>query len=277
MCHNQVTLATRQVEACELVPFGGVCDVEIVANGNNLPDDRVMRRKLLPLLTLVACGGDNKKTPDAPPPFDAPSDAAIDSPAAGAPDPVKYCTDIIAHCTGANAQYPTNANAMDQCLGTATSFPVGMKSDTSGNTLGCRAYHAGALAIADPVTHCIHSGPAGDQVDKAGTCGDACTSFCNLDIKICGSTDAPLASITPQYQNLAACMAACSNYNKTNKYVLNTTQASPSGDSLACRLFHATNAALYTKMGSITLANAHCGHTGVTQTPGLPCNGVPAP
>lgn len=235
-----------------------------------------MRRNLLLLLALTACGGNDNKTPDGPPPDDAATDAAIDSSAA-TPDLVKYCTDVIAHCTGANAQYPTNANAMDQCLGTATSFMVGKTSDISGNTLGCRAYYAGALAMTDPVTHCIHSGPAGDQVDQPGTCGDACTSFCTLEIKVCGSTDAQLANITPQYQNLSACMSACNNFNKTNKYVLNTTQVAPSGNSLACRLYHATNAALYTKLGSVASTNAHCSHTGVTQVPGLPCDGTPAP
>ena len=134
--------------------------------------------------------------------------------------------------------------------------------------------------MSDPATHCIHAGPAGDQVGKAGTCGDACTSFCSLEIKICGSGDAPLTGIANhEYQNMTDCMTKCAGFAK-NPYVLNSAPpepAAPSGDSLACRLFHATNAALYTKQGNLTLANAHCGHTGETQTPGLPCDGTPAP
>jgi hypothetical protein len=231
-----------------------------------------MRNLLLLLALVAACGGDDKKTVDAAPP----ADVAIDT-ATVAPSATAYCTDIIAHCTGANAQYPTTT-AMDQCLGTAASFPVGKTGETSGNTLGCRAYHAGAPAMTDPATHCIHAGPGGDQVTSAaGTCGDACTSFCNLEIKTCGSLDAPLTGITAQYQNQAACMTACGTFNKTAKYVLNSTQAAPSGNSLACRLYHATNAAYYTKIGDVAKANTHCGHTGDVQTTGLPCNGTPAP
>src|SRR5436190_15099183 len=177
-----------------------------------------MRHLLILSLALAACGDSNNKTVDA-----APADMAPDM-APAAPDPAKYCTDIIAHCTGANAQYPTAVatTTMDQCLGTAASFAVGKTGDTSGNTLGCRAYHAGAPAMSDPATHCIHAGPLGDQVDKAGTCGDPCTSFCTLEIKVCGSLAVPLTGITAQYQDMAACMTACTtNFNKTAKYVLN--------------------------------------------------------
>jgi hypothetical protein len=47
-----------------------------------------------------------------------------------------------------------------------------------------------------------NAGPGGVQTNAAAPqCGDACTSFCNLERKTCGSPDAPLANITPQYQN----------------------------------------------------------------------------
>jgi len=224
-------------------------------------------RNLLFLLALVACGGDDKKTVDAAPP----ADVAVDT-ATAAPSAMAYCTDIIANCTGANAQYPS----LDQCLGTAATFPVGNVGEQVGNTLGCRAYHAGAPSQTLPAMHCIHAGPGGDQTNAAGTCGDACTSFCNLEVKTCGTIAVPLPNITPQYQDLAACVTACGNFNKANLYVLNTTQPSPSGDSLACRLYHATNAAFYTKLGGmVNLVATHCTHAAATPTG--PCSGIAKP
>ena len=46
--------------------------------------------------------------------------------------------------------------------------------DTTGNTIGCRLYHAGAAA-ADPVLHCPHAGPTGGNV-----CGSWCDNYCQL-------------------------------------------------------------------------------------------------
>jgi hypothetical protein len=211
-------------------------------------------RTLLLMFALVACSSDDKKpATDAAPPIS-------DSPVAATPTCTAYCADIQAHCTAANAQYPT----ADQCMATCTTFTVGTGADTSGNTLGCRAYHAGAPAMTAPDTHCPHAGPGGDLVTAAapGTCGDACTSFCNLEIKVCGSLDAPLTGITARYQNAAACMTACGNFAKTTPY----STASSAGNTLACRLFHATNAALYSAMGNTATASNHCGHTAETAT-----------
>lgn len=217
-----------------------------------------MRKTLLLLLALAACGDDaNKTTVDAPsPPADAP---APDAPAA-APDPAKYCADIATHCTGSNAQYLD----MDHCLGTAAAFPVGTSADTGGNTLGCRAYHAGAPSVSMPVMHCPHAGPGGDLMNGAGVCGAPCESFCAVEIKVCGSMDAPLTGITPQYKNLDACKTTCATFNKDAPYVYGGTPTTPSGDSLACRLYHLTNAALGAKNSDVLTTNAHCAHTGPT-------------
>jgi hypothetical protein len=241
-----------------------------------------MRNALLPSLVLILVGAcsdsksTNNNTPDAP--AQQTDAATADATPPVTPDVTAYCTDIIAHCTGANAQYPTTnpTLSMNQCLGTAATFPVGTINDSTGNTLGCRQYHAGAPAMSDPATHCIHAGPGGDQVDKAGTCGDACTSFCTLQTKTCGTTEAPLPNIAPQYQNMAACMTACGTFDKTHLYTLNSTPVAPSGNSLACRLYHATNAAYYTKLADVTNTALHCTHT--AETPTGPCaSATPTP
>src|SRR5439155_3686266 len=126
------------------------------------------------------------------------------------------------------------------------------------NTLGCRLYHAqNAMLSSMPDVHCPHAGPGGAVISTANpqpaVCGDACTSFCTLEISICGSLDAPITSVPAQYQNMAACMTACggatTGFNKSKPLVAGATNSS--GDSLACRLYHVTNAATSTGNASI--------------------------
>lgn len=225
-------------------------------------------RTLFITLALVGfgCGDDSSSTPiDAPP---TPTiDAATPTVALDCPT---YCTEVLANCTGANAQYPDMAH----CIGTCASFTVGTSkvTDTAGNTLGCRIYHGGTPSMTAPATHCVHSGPGGDQINlPAGTApavcsgGDVCASFCALEVKACGTLAAPIAGIPAQYQDAAACMTACAGFDKTHAY--GTTAA---GNSLACRLYHATNAAV-----SATTAVTHCPHTAATPTG--PCAGTAMP
>lgn len=243
-----------------------------------------MRKALLLLLVLVGCSdsSNNKPPVDAtPPPVDTPT-AALDCPT--------YCTAIMTNCTAANAQYPD----MPHCLGSCAAFAVGTSkvTDQTGDTLGCRVYHAGAAggSTANAALHCSQAGPGGDDltVTAPASCsgGDACTNFCALEIATCGSTDTPVTvggmAITPQYKNMAACVAVCKNGDSTvtpaiPKFDLTHHYATNSlGNSLACRLAHWTNAASGTvatpPSGGTT--QAHCGHTGAAQTvgSGLPCS-----
>jgi len=98
---------------------------------------------------------------------------------------------------------------MDQCAKTCASFAVGTSkvTDMTGNTLGCRINLAVAASTM-PAMHCPQAGPAGDLLTGTGFCsgGDACVSFCTLEIMDCGSVKAPLpgnpkdASGTPLFQ-----------------------------------------------------------------------------
>ena len=194
-----------------------------------------MRTTLLLMLGLAACSSDS---------------TTVDAPAAVTQDCTTYCTEIQANCTGANAQYPDPAHCMAACA----SFPMGTAADKGPgtNTLGCRIYHAGTPSMTTPATHCPHAGPGGDLTSVAsnGQCGDACTSFCTLEIKACGVTGD--AGGNGQYASMAACMTSCAGFDKTHLYSITSA-----GDSLACRLYHSTNAAI-----SATNATTHCPHTG---------------
>lgn len=168
-----------------------------------------------------------------------------------------YCSNIATVCSGANAQI-TEPN----CLGTCAKFPLGAATDTAGvNSLGCRLYHIQNISVraGDAATHCPHAGPGGAKVDAAsGTCGDACTSFCEIETKSCGTTAAPLTGIQANYASVAACVTACATFDKSVPYTAGST---PAGNTLACRLYHATNAAV-----SATAAMTHCKHTGSPAT-----------
>jgi hypothetical protein len=205
-------------------------------------------RKVLLMIALVACGGDDGDTNDAGPGSDGGRPVlTLDCPT--------YCTTIMANCTGANAQYQD----MNECLGTCSGFPPGAAAtETSGNTLGCRIYHAqNAMVLNDAVTHCPHAGPPGGKVDSTGTCGDPCVSFCALEEKICGTDAAPVTGVTNRYTSTAACMTACAGFNKTVQY----SPTAPNGDTFACRVNHVTNAGTYKQMNDPGMQNTHCGHT----------------
>jgi hypothetical protein len=151
--------------------------------------------------------------------------------AAPAPTCAEYCGLIQAACTGANGQYASEAI----CLASCEAFDVGTAADTSGNTLGCRIYHATAAA-GGPDVHCTHAGPGGD-----GACGNNCEGFCAIAQDACTGDNA-------QYADEAACLAECSGFPADTKYNTNQT----AGDSLACRLYHLTVAA--------TDPAVHCSH-----------------
>ena len=176
-----------------------------------------MRILSLALIFAAACGSDSTKTPDA---------------AAGALSCMDYCTTIMGACTGANAQY----SAMADCVASCGHFPVGAMADQMGNTLGCRTYHANA-AKTDAATHCIHAGPSG-----GGVCGMPCDGFCSLVTAECAT----------QYPSASGCATTCAGYAATPPYSASVT----SGNSLSCRIYHATAAS--------TDPSLHCPHTAMT-------------
>jgi len=96
----------------------------------------------------------------------------------GLPNCDDYCRVVMTACQGAVAQYETLA----QCKSACATLTVGVLSDTDDktDTLGCRTYHSYS-SLAQPDTHCSHSGPLGD-----GHCGTSnCPSYCAIVAAAC--------------------------------------------------------------------------------------------
>ena len=179
------------------------------------------------LAFLLACGEAKVETAGS---SDTVTDATTDAPTGGTTslDCKSYCTAITANCTGPDAQYAS----IQQCQTTCPAFPFGDEADRDGNTLGCRVYHTDAAA-ADPAMHCTHAGPGG-----AGQCGSNCEGFCAVAALACPGT----------FPDGEMCASACAGYADSEPF----DAGDVAGDTLACRLYHATVA---TEAPAI-----HCAH-----------------
>lgn len=187
-----------------------------------------MRRLIISVLLVAACGDDNNNK----------TDAHVDSPTIDAPamtlDCASYCNAILANCTASNVQFGDMATCMNSC----NDFPKGALADMSGDTLGCRINHA-ALAKTDPGTHCVHAGPSG-----GGVCGMPCMGFCDIAVATCHG----------QYPDATSCATSCAAFATTPPFTANVQ----TGNSLSCRLYHATAATVS--------PNPHCMHASPTST-----------
>jgi hypothetical protein len=166
----------------------------------------------------AGCGtsGGSSGTPDMA------TAASPDLAMAAAPSCADYCTAIMANCTGdMNQQYTT----LDNCMASCKAMPVGATTDTSGNTLGCRLYHAMA-AKADPMTHCPHAGPGG-----AGMCGTNCEGYCQIAEMYCTGAN-------QIYTDAADCARTCARFSDSVRYSI----AQMTGGSTACLLYHSQEA-----------------------------------
>ena len=166
-----------------------------------------------------------------------------------APTCAAYCSKIQMNCVadgdaGSNVQYPDSATCNSYC-NSAAGWPAGSVGDTSGNTIGCRLYHAGAAA-ADPVTHCPHAGPTGGDV-----CGSFCDNYCQLMARNCTGGNA--------VYDAATCMTDCAmipTSGHANDQSGNTIQCriSQLGAAAADPAAHCSNA----RLGSDSMFTGPC-------------------
>ncbi len=125
----------------------------------------------------------------------------------------------------------------------AAFVPAGAEGDTSGNSVGCRTYHARAsVALQDPLTHCPHAGASGGAV-----CGTWCDNYCDLAGAICTGAN-------ELYADAAACATACDGLPDDG------APGDVSGDSVQCRIYHLGVAG----SDGDTSAAIHCPHAAAT-------------
>lgn len=158
-----------------------------------------------------------------------------------------YCSNIATICTGTDTQYSAGADTTASCMGSCNSFPAGTPGATSGDSQACRFTHLGFAATLGTNPHCDHAGPAG-----AFGCGQPCQGYCSIMMSVCSS-----AFATNQ-----DCMNSCtalSDATTLTNYDATANAALTSGATLACRLYHATLAAV-----SASFATTHCPHAAGT-------------
>ena len=159
----------------------------------------------------------------------------------------EYCDKITMNCSGENEQFGSRDACIDYCENIG-SWDAGLTSDTEGNTIGCRTYHADGPASADPAAHCGHAGPSG-----GGVCGTYCENYCQLSANTCTGANALYASD-------AACATACAGFASTG------SPGDAEYDTVQCRIYHA---------GAPAAADPalHCSHA--AENPNMFCLGQP--
>lgn len=164
---------------------------------------------LVPLALNSGCDPVKKAADAAPEPDDA----------RAAPTCENYCAEIQASCTDV-PQYANESACVAYCKDFGK-IPIGTAEDMSGNTVGCRTYHATVAVLQnDQPLHCPHAGPSGGDV-----CGTWCENYCHLAMQNCTGSVA-------LYSSDQECFTACNQIAKDGK--ANDT----SGDTIQCRIHH---------------------------------------
>ncbi len=153
-----------------------------------------------------------------------------------------YCAKALTNCKGELELYPN----LEFCLAVCQALPPGERTDTSGNTVGCRLHFAQSAASVEKELNCSAAGPGGN-----GICGDNCESWCTLEASVCPSI----------YASTEDCLAACQTFPSLGSY--NDTIPTQTGNSFECRLYHVTAAAGIDAM-------LHCPHTDINNAK-TPC------
>jgi hypothetical protein len=160
------------------------------------------------------------------------------------PNCVDYCGMLMRTCTDDRAQY----EALEDCMQTCQNgFTVGKAPDTSGDTLACRRYHTYNAVVA-PESHCAHAGPGGD-----GHCGTICPAYCKLAKAACTT------AFGNKYADDAACEADCATFAaKAMDLDYTVAEGKQGGNSIQCRLYHATKAFSDAAECAATLGGGAC-------------------
>lgn len=165
----------------------------------------------------------------------------------------EYCTLAMENCPNRCAPLdpcPDDLSlytSIGSCLKVCETFETGDldEEDPSGDTLACRLHQvrvAGTLQT-DKVEHCAYAGPGG-----SGVCGDDCESYCSLMNEFCAEDFGEFVDDD--------CVANCRGISLEKRTdataTLFGTVRHHDGDTLQCRLMHASSASVAPK--------THCWH-----------------
>gem|GEM_PF-423280 len=153
-----------------------------------------------------------------------------------------YCSTYFTNCGAEeNNQYTNEADCLAFCA--ASGIPTGTDplTETGGNTVACRIYHATAAAD-NAALHCPHAGKDGGTL-----CGSLCENYCDLLENICPT------QFGGDYFDSADCVTSCGN-----DFAADANFGVGSGNSVQCRFYHATVAAADAAGDN----SVHCGHAG---------------
>jgi len=157
-------------------------------------------------------------------------------------DCTNYCSTFLTNCASGlsgHTWYSSNA----ECLQICAAFPPGIENATSGNSLGCRLYHAGAPAISNPTLHCPHASPSGGLV-----CGDYCDAYCSIGLSKCTVASGWPLMESNAFNDQTSCHSICSA-----AYNIGNIDTDTTGNTLGCRFYHA--------QAAISIGDyIHCSH-----------------
>lgn len=166
------------------------------------------------------------------------------------PDCEQYCTAFNDACSVVADDYTSIRTCVDFCRDGA-SWERGRDGDVSGNTVGCRIYHAETAATPgeDREFHCGHAGITGDTI-----CGSLCENYCHLMQSICTGDNA-------QYDSFEDCTVACQGNGPVRPAIPQNGENNDTvGDSIQCRMYH-VSAAFFSRAPEV-----HCPHASYRST-----------
>jgi len=142
-----------------------------------------------------------------------------------------YCKTVMEACPGDSAVYVDQAACEEVCA----LFAPGNTDSPEGNTLACRAQQADvALQFSsDPGesrTNCAAAGPGGDKTCTVYEDEPDCEGYCKIYMKAC-----PMKNWG--FKNEQQCIDRCAAFARPTSF---SVAEGLEGDSLSCRLQHAT-------------------------------------
>ena len=136
-----------------------------------------------------------------------------------------YCDLYLSACADFS-EYDNKESCLAQC----NQWPEGSLDASSGDSLGCRLYHATVADSTDPAVHCPHAGPSGGEIADMPVCVDDgapdCASYCTVYFQNCTGDNDVYAG------DADACATACKGWYAGAK-------EDTAGDTIGCRTYHA--------------------------------------